>query len=58
VTNAAMALMMAGDSAQATRISSEMGKKFPQNTAVQAIWLPQIRATGLALRRQGRRRAA
>jgi eukaryotic-like serine/threonine-protein kinase len=40
----AIALGMAGDSAQATRLADDLGKRFPEDTIVQFIHLPAIRA--------------
>jgi eukaryotic-like serine/threonine-protein kinase len=40
----AIALALAGDSAQATRLSDDLHKKFPADTIVQSDYLPMIRA--------------
>jgi eukaryotic-like serine/threonine-protein kinase len=40
----AVALALAGDSAQTERLVSNLGGRFPENTAVQSIYLPTIRA--------------
>jgi len=40
----ATALALAGDSAQTERLVSNLGSRFPENTAVQSIYLPTIRA--------------
>jgi serine/threonine protein kinase/tetratricopeptide (TPR) repeat protein len=40
----AMALASAGDVAQATRLAADLGKRFPEDTVVQAEYLPMIRA--------------
>jgi len=40
----ALTLALAGDSEQATRLSNELGKAFPQDTIVQFNYLPTIRA--------------
>ena len=39
-----IALGMAGDSAQATRLADDLGKRFPKDTTVQFNYLPTIRA--------------
>jgi eukaryotic-like serine/threonine-protein kinase len=41
---AAVAYALAGDAAQATRLAADMAKRFPQDTVVQSVWLPTIRA--------------
>jgi eukaryotic-like serine/threonine-protein kinase len=40
----AIALALAGDFAQATRLLDDLGKKFPADTIVQSDYLPMIRA--------------
>jgi len=40
----AIALALAGDSAQAARLSDDLRKKFPADTIVQSDYLPMIRA--------------
>lgn len=40
----AIALALAGDSAQAVRLSDDLRKKFPADTIVQSDYLPMIRA--------------
>jgi len=46
----ALALALAGDSAQATRLVDDLGKRFPQDTLVQSGYLPMIRgAMALAI---------
>jgi tetratricopeptide (TPR) repeat protein/predicted Ser/Thr protein kinase len=40
----AIALGLAGDSAQATRLADDLGKRFPEDTIVQFNYLPTIRA--------------
>jgi eukaryotic-like serine/threonine-protein kinase len=40
---AALALALAGDSAQATRLADDLNKRFPQHTIVQSGFLPMIR---------------
>ena len=39
-----IALGLAGDSIGATRLANDLGKRFPQDTLVQSIFLPMIRA--------------
>jgi predicted Zn-dependent protease len=43
-TTAALALVRAGDVAQARRLVNGLDRDFPQNTIVQVYWLPSIRA--------------
>jgi eukaryotic-like serine/threonine-protein kinase len=45
----AIALALAGDSAQAARLADNLGKQFPEDTIVQVTYLPTIHAA-LALR--------
>ncbi len=40
----AIALGLAGDAAQATRLAVDLAKRFPEDTMVQSIYLPTIRA--------------
>jgi eukaryotic-like serine/threonine-protein kinase len=40
----AIALALAGDAAQVTRLAADLAKRFPQDTVVQSVWLPTIRA--------------
>jgi tetratricopeptide (TPR) repeat protein/predicted Ser/Thr protein kinase len=40
----AIALGLAGDSAQSERLAADLGKRFPENTTVQSIYLPMTRA--------------
>jgi eukaryotic-like serine/threonine-protein kinase len=40
----AIALGLAGDSAQATRLADDLGKRFPEDTIVQFNYLPAIRS--------------
>jgi eukaryotic-like serine/threonine-protein kinase len=42
VGNSAVALALAGDSAQAMRMADDLAKRFPQDTLVQSEYLPQI----------------
>jgi DNA-binding winged helix-turn-helix (wHTH) protein/tetratricopeptide (TPR) repeat protein len=44
VAIAAIALALAGDSAEATRLGDDLGKRFPEDTPVQYNLLPAIRA--------------
>jgi tetratricopeptide (TPR) repeat protein len=41
----AVALGLAGDSAQAMRLADDLGKRFPEDTIMQFNYLPTIRAT-------------
>jgi len=41
---AALAFAMAGDTAQAETLASNLNKRFPLDTQVQTLWLPAIRA--------------
>jgi hypothetical protein len=41
---AALALALAGDTAQATKLAAGLDKDYPQDTLVQRYWLPTIRA--------------
>jgi DNA-binding winged helix-turn-helix (wHTH) protein/tetratricopeptide (TPR) repeat protein len=43
----AIALQMAGDSAQAMRLANNLGKRFPEDTIVQSNYLPAIHAAAL-----------
>ena len=43
----AIALQMAGDSAQAMRLANNLGKRFPEDTIVQYNYLPAIHAAAL-----------
>jgi eukaryotic-like serine/threonine-protein kinase len=40
----ALALALAGDSANASRLADDLGKRFPQDTIIQFEYLPMIRA--------------
>jgi serine/threonine protein kinase/tetratricopeptide (TPR) repeat protein len=40
--NAAVALALAGDSAQAARLADDLAKRFPEDTLVQSEYLPMI----------------
>jgi hypothetical protein len=46
-TLAAVAFGVAGDSVQAGRIADELASEFPEDTIVQFVYLPTIRAAGL-----------
>ena len=39
-----IALGLAGDAAQATRLAADLAKRFPEDTVVQFNYLPTIRA--------------
>jgi tetratricopeptide (TPR) repeat protein len=41
---AALAYALAGDAVQAQLLADDLGKRFPQDTIVQSVWLPTIRA--------------
>ena len=41
---AALALAMAGDAAQAESLAQDLGRRFPLDTQIQSIWLPTIQA--------------
>ncbi len=40
----AVALGLAGDAAEATRLAADLSKRYPQDTLVQSLYLPMIRA--------------
>jgi len=48
---AALALAMAGESALAEQLARDLNKRYPQDTQMQALWLPAIHAQ-LALNRK------
>jgi eukaryotic-like serine/threonine-protein kinase len=48
---AALAFAMAGDTARAESLAQDLGKRFPLDTQMQALWLPAIQAQ-LALNRK------
>jgi len=41
---AALAYALAGDAAHSQSLADDLGKRFPQDTVVQSVWLPTIRA--------------
>jgi serine/threonine protein kinase/tetratricopeptide (TPR) repeat protein len=41
---AALAYALAGDAAHARSLSNDLDKRFPQDTVIQSVWLPTIRA--------------
>jgi hypothetical protein len=41
---AALALAMAGDTAQAESLAQDLGKRYPLDTQMQSLWLPAIEA--------------
>jgi serine/threonine protein kinase/tetratricopeptide (TPR) repeat protein len=43
-SEAALAFAMAGDSPRAGSLAQDLGKRFPLDTQIQAIWLPAIQA--------------
>jgi eukaryotic-like serine/threonine-protein kinase len=53
---AALALALAGDTARAEKVATELNKTFPLATMVQSYWLPTIRAA-VALERKDPSRA-
>jgi DNA-binding winged helix-turn-helix (wHTH) protein/Flp pilus assembly protein TadD len=52
LTRAALTLALCGATKQAQTLAEELTKRFPEDTASQAIWLPALRAA-LALQRGG-----
>jgi eukaryotic-like serine/threonine-protein kinase len=44
-TVSAITLGLAGDAAQATRLAADLAKRYPQDTFVQSLYLPMVRAT-------------
>jgi eukaryotic-like serine/threonine-protein kinase len=48
---AALAFAMAGDTARAESLAQDLGKRFPQDTQMQSLWLPAIQGQ-LALDRK------
>ena len=40
----ALAYALAGDAAHAQSLGDDLGKRFPQGTVVQSVWLPTVRA--------------
>ncbi len=49
-TRAALALALCGETSQALRLIDELVKRYPQNTRINAIWAPPVRAA-IELRR-------
>ena len=43
-STSAIALGLAGDAAQATRLAADLAKRYPQDTFVQSVYFPTIRA--------------
>jgi tetratricopeptide (TPR) repeat protein/predicted Ser/Thr protein kinase len=43
-TQAALAYALAGDAVHAQSLADDLAKRFPENTVVQSVWLPTIRA--------------
>jgi eukaryotic-like serine/threonine-protein kinase len=43
-SEAALALAMAGDDAQAESLTQDLGKRFPLDSQMQSLWLPTIQA--------------
>jgi tetratricopeptide (TPR) repeat protein len=54
---AALALAMIGDTARAETLASDVNKQHPQDTQMQSVWLPAIRAQ-IALQKKDAREAA
>jgi len=50
LTRAALAFALAGDAARAQRLIEELEQKFPKDTMINEVWLPQIKAA-IELRR-------
>jgi tetratricopeptide (TPR) repeat protein/predicted Ser/Thr protein kinase len=50
-SEAALAFAMAGNAARTESLAQDLGKRFPLDTQIQALWLPSIRAV-LALDRK------
>ena len=48
---AALAYALAGDAAHAQSLADDLGKRFPQDTIVQSVWIPTIRAQIETIRR-------
>ena len=49
----AIALGLAGDATQATRLAADLAKRFPEDTLVQSVYLPMIRAAIAVQARKG-----
>jgi serine/threonine protein kinase/tetratricopeptide (TPR) repeat protein len=43
-SEAALALALAGDTARAEPLARELGERFPLDTQIQSLWLPEIQA--------------
>ncbi len=43
-SEAALAFAMAGDTARAESLAQDLGKRYPQDTQMQSLWLPAIQA--------------
>jgi eukaryotic-like serine/threonine-protein kinase len=43
-SKAALAFAMAGDTARAESLAQDLGKRFPLDTLIKALWLPEIQA--------------
>jgi DNA-binding winged helix-turn-helix (wHTH) protein/predicted Zn-dependent protease len=46
LSRAALALALCGEANQARSLVAELGKRYPEDTLVNSIWLPAIRAAG------------
>jgi serine/threonine protein kinase/Flp pilus assembly protein TadD len=54
-SQAALAYALAGDTARAQLLADDLGSRFPQDTVVQSVWLPTIRAQIETSRQNGTR---
>jgi tetratricopeptide (TPR) repeat protein/predicted Ser/Thr protein kinase len=54
-SQAALAYALAGDTARAQSLADDLGSRFPQDTVVQSVWLPTIRAQIETSRQNGTR---
>jgi hypothetical protein len=46
--NSAVALALAGDSVQATRLAEDLAKRFPEDTLVQSEYVPMVMGPSLS----------
>jgi tetratricopeptide (TPR) repeat protein/predicted Ser/Thr protein kinase len=54
-SQAALAYALAGDGAHTQSLADDLAKHFPQDTVVQSVWLPTIRAQIETVRKNGAR---
>ena len=54
-SQAALAYALAGDTARAQSLADDLGSRFPQDSVVQSVWLPTIRAQIETSRQNGPR---